>query len=113
MFHQRASVMIATLQRDKANHSLARWVILTNTVLEKTSLKKYSSVTKTYTIQNSIGKNKHTLVSKNTPQSQKKGRDVFSTPKVGFDLVLVSKITFCWDILFGTLLSCFLTPVKR
>jgi hypothetical protein len=58
MFYQKTRVKIATLERDKPNHMCTPWqgvAIFTNTVLWKTSLKKYLSVTKTYTLQNSMG----------------------------------------------------------
>jgi hypothetical protein len=52
------NVKIATFERDKPNHTLARCGNFFQHCFTKTSLKIYLSVTKTYTLQNSIGKKK-------------------------------------------------------
>jgi hypothetical protein len=88
-------------------------IIFTNTVLQKALLKKYSGVTKHTHHKTALVKKTYSGKQKHTPVPERKVGMFFSTQKVEFDLVLVFKITFCWDILFGTLLLCFLTSVKR
>ena len=111
MFHPRASVNIA-LGRDKPNHTLARY----DNFYQHCCMKPVAE--ETFECDQNIHTETTALVKKIIPWKAKphraarnQRRDVFCTQKVGFDLFLDFKVTFCLDISSRTLLSYFLTPV--
>jgi hypothetical protein len=114
MFRPKASVKIATLKwAQTQKHTLARYAISYQWCYMKNNTDEILECDQKYALWNTIGKKGPYLgKQKHTPLPETKvriGMYVFPAKK---RLVLVFKMTFCWDILSGVLCSCFLTPGK-